>query len=289
MPHLQMFNHKIRRMDQPFDDTRSKIVLHLNYGWDEKWYWWWFADNPQELEWRCVGSDIQVKIEGAWTDAIWLGSEKGEWAGIVRTDSYTEAQIQILNGRVHDTCFAIWEMDECESAYGAYHNEYYRTMQAETPQGRGCKNMPDFTLSQLETLREKIGKRYLACAERWVIRRDVDAKYEMEYHAKRLAEIGFDPPEHDFTKPAPLVVPVYHYDGAVFVTDPEISHDDDSNNCECAKCYHSRDNYEDEDSCDCDNCMDNLNHWTHHGRDPTHCNFCKEFAEHLGVEEEEED
>ncbi len=288
MPHLQMFNHKIRRMDQPFDDTKNKIVLNLNWGWDEEWYWWWFADHPSELEWRCVGSDIQVKIEGAWTDAIWLGSEKAEWAGIMRTGTYTDAQIQILNGRVHDTCFAIWEMNELESAYGAYHAEYYRVMTAENPDGRGCKNMPEFTSAQLETLREKISKRYLACAERWFTKHDADAKSEMAYHAKRLAEIGFDPPEHGYVKAEPLVVPVYHYEGATFITDPEDTHNENSH-CECAKCHHNQQDYEEDDSCDCDNCMDNLEHWHQNGRNPDHCNFCKEFAEHLGVEEEEED
>jgi hypothetical protein len=286
MPHLQMFNHKIRRMDQPFDDTKAKIMISLAYEWSEKWYWWWFADHPNELAWRCVGNDIQVKIEGNWTDAIWLGSESSEWVNIIRSDTYTDAYIQILDGRVHDTCFAIWEKSDIESNYGALNKEYFATV-GKTHKGRGCKNMPDFTKDQLETLRKKIGDRYLECAKRWFERNDVDAKYEMEYHAGRLAEIGFKPPEHNYTKPDPIVVPVYHYEGATFITDPEETHNGDSA-CECAKCDHSQDAYEDEDSCSCDNCMDNLDHWTSNGRNPDHCNFCKEFAKHIGHDEEED-
>ncbi len=282
---LQECKLKVNGMDKPFDSKLDTVHLICDPYWRTKHYWWFFAEKPEDLEWRLADKTFEVNIEGKWTPAVWIGADVSNWVRITRTSDYLDAFIQITDGKVTDSIYCLWDRDDSVTSYATDVIEYHKVM-GTTRTGEGRERMPVFSPEQVEILREKISKRYLEAAREYILNSNRIAKMDMNFNAARLQEIGFDPPEHDFEKPAPLVVPIYHHDGAFFITDPDQTCDG-GGHCECALCSHSQSDYENGDSCGCDNCCDNIDHWHKNGANPDHCNFCKEFAKHIGNDEED--
>jgi len=274
---------RVQGIDKPFDSDLDTIYFVPGPSWGYEYYWWFFAENPHAMEWRCLDKTLQVKIEDNWTDADWLGAGRSTWEAMFsRTSDWWDAKIQITDGKITNAIFAIWDRDS-DAAGFVVDQDLYRKVMSETKTGLGVKKMPDFTDEQLEKLRVKIGERYLQAAKMCIVEGHGHFRHEMKYNADRLKEIGFDPPEHDFKPKGPIEVPVFRLPGvdAVFVT-PFCDEDGDDYHCECAVHYaHDQEQYEDDNSCACDNCCDNDSHWATNGKNPEHCNFCAEHAEHL--------
>lgn len=55
----------------------------------------------------------------------------------------------------------------------------------------------------------------------------------------------------------------------------------DDETCECFHHEHDEEAYDADNGCMCEVCMANHNHWYDHEENPDHCDFCKEYHQHL--------
>lgn len=279
-------NLRADRVSGSFDSDTHDISLKPNYTW-VKHYWRFNADVPYSCEWRIEDDRLEYRIDSeVWTLADFIGAPKVEWFNLARNSDGVWMQIGVLNGRVVKTLWDMSDIRDDVSDYGEIYNKVLATHTSMSKlKGYEVKPMPDFTPEQLEFLREKISARYLESAKAYVA-----SGFSKPYlagvkaHEARLAEIGFEPPAFDFKKPDPIEIPLYRLGEAVFCTPIKCR---GGENCDCANCEHNQAYYEEDDSCGCGNCMDNLDHWVQNGKNRDHCNFCKEFAKHRGVEEED--
>lgn len=273
--------HKLSCPNVPgvFDSDIAKVMLDYPWYWDDRYYWWFYADSASDCEWRMQGNTLEYNVQGHWTIAEFIGGEGPDWINLRRVRDYKDIELAILNGHTVGKTWCMADIPRDSIDWPPLRAERDRIRGAvSVHSGKGCANMPEFTPEQLEELRVKIGARYLAAAKNHAERMPGDWRSVMAMHAARLKEINFDPPEHDFTR-EPLIVPVYNYDGATFLSDPDVKHGGED--CECAKCAHEKEYYEDRFGCGCDNCMENDEHWYQFGCDPTHCNFCEDYQARL--------